>query len=163
MRSLHSLILLISLLLPSATAAAVDKQHRLNTVQDALLEPKAEKSLPDGPKAGATNSEAVSSLSTKFNDVEVPPMQELTGDDLEKTLKDGYWFIKHYSPYCGHCKEIGMSDIALSPQSSRKHWTRTLSAWECGCGFLKLMIPSTDVANSIRILLFIEPRSWKDS
>lgn len=64
------------------------------------------KLVEDGPKAGATNSEAVSGTGTKFNDMEVPPMKELTGDGFDEETKNGYWFVKHYSPYCHHCKAI---------------------------------------------------------
>ena len=107
MRYLASLILLLALLSSSISAAAVDKQKNLGKVEDALSEPKAsDHPIPDGPKAGATNSEAVSSTNTKFNGMEVPPMRELTGDGFEKEVKDGYWFVKHFSPYCHHCKDI---------------------------------------------------------
>lgn len=30
-------------------------------------------------------------LSTTFNGVEVPPMKDLTPDNFEETIKDGYW------------------------------------------------------------------------
>lgn len=30
-------------------------------------------------------------LSTTFNGVEVPPMKDLTPDNFEETVKDGYW------------------------------------------------------------------------
>ena len=90
----------------TVSAAAVDSTHQLNTVEDALVEPKNEVPLKDGPQAGATNSEAVSSKSSKFNGMEVPPMKEITGEGMEQEIKNGYWFIKHYSPYCGHCKDI---------------------------------------------------------
>ena len=112
---MRSLVLrfLLSLLFLSpvlAQAAAVDTQHQLNTVEDVLAEPNAQpkegKYIPDRPKAGATNSEAVSGTPTKFNGIEVPLMKELTGDDFDKETKNGYWFVKHYSPYCGHCKAI---------------------------------------------------------
>ena len=94
-----------------ATPAAVDSQHQLNSVDDALKEPTKNKpddhGLEDGPKAGATNSEALpESNYTTFNGVEVPPMKELTGEGMADDIKNGYWFIKHYSPYCGHCKSI---------------------------------------------------------
>lgn len=99
------------LLLPNTTlSAAIDGQHQLNSVDDALAEPKAHvdpsKEIEDGPKAGATNSEAVSDNSTTFNGISVPPMTEIDGNMLDQEIKDGYWFIKHYSPYCSHCKAI---------------------------------------------------------
>jgi protein disulfide-isomerase len=30
-------------------------------------------------------------LSTTFNGIEVPPMKELTPENFEETVKDGYW------------------------------------------------------------------------
>ncbi|KAL9128552.1 MAG: hypothetical protein Q9217_002785 [Psora testacea] len=108
MRSLGSFAL-VSFGLFSALAAAVDSQHQLNTVEDALAEPKSETTVVDGDEAkqaGATNSEAISSTSTIFHGMEVPPMKELTGEGMEQEIKNGYWFIKHYSPYCVHCRDI---------------------------------------------------------
>ena len=93
-----------------AAAAAIEAQHQLNSVDDALAEPKKganpAKAIEDGPKAGATNSEAISDNATTFNGSKVPPMTELTGEGLEEEIQNGYWFIKHYSPYCHHCKAI---------------------------------------------------------
>lgn len=131
MRSLISRLLIsLVLLTPAlAEAAAVDTEHKLSTVEDALVEqkanvedskvvddpkPKLEESkrleeaaaVEDGPKAQATNSEAVSDTPTKFNGMEVPPMKELSGENFDKETKNGYWFVKHYSPYCHHCKAI---------------------------------------------------------
>ena len=125
-RALLSLILLTPVL---AEGAAIDSQHQLNTVEDALAEQKAKvedtkavedpkpqleeatkleeaKKIEDGPKAGATNSEAVSGTPSKFNGIEVPPMKELSGESFDRDTKNGYWFVKHYSPYCHHCKAI---------------------------------------------------------
>ncbi|KAL2052363.1 hypothetical protein ABVK25_007235 [Lepraria finkii] len=108
-RVLISLVLLIPVL---PEAAAIDSQHQLNTVEDALAESKAKAEdakvaedpkpkleeaakveetgkIEDGPKARATNSEAVAGTPTKCNGIE-----------------NGYWFVKHYSPYCHHCKAI---------------------------------------------------------
>ncbi|KAL8661421.1 MAG: hypothetical protein Q9202_005603 [Teloschistes flavicans] len=89
----------------TCASAATDKQHQLNTVEDVLSESKGGP-MDAGAKAGATNSEAVSDKNTVFNEIEVPPMKELTGPDLEKDISKGYWFIKHYSPYCHHCQAI---------------------------------------------------------
>ena len=94
-----------------ATPAAVDNQHQLNSVDDALKEPTKNRpddhGIEDGPKAGSTNSDALpESNNTIFNGVEVPPMKDLTGEGMTDDIKNGYWFIKHYSPYCGHCKAI---------------------------------------------------------
>lgn len=106
----RALVALVLLSPACAKPAAIDTQHQLNTVEDVLAEPKAKvgssKLIEDGPKAGATNSEAVSGTSSTFNGMDVPPMKELTGDGMKNDLKHGYWFIKHYSPYCGHCKDI---------------------------------------------------------
>ena len=112
MRLLPHALLTIALLSPVlAKPAAVDTQHQLNSVDDALKEPTKNKpddhGIEDGPKAGATNSEALpESNNTIFNGMEVPPMKELTGEGMADDIKNGYWFIKHYSPYCGHCKAI---------------------------------------------------------
>ncbi|KAF3906701.1 hypothetical protein ABW20_dc0110560 [Dactylellina cionopaga] len=38
------------------------------------------------------------------SDTTVPELRELTPDNFKKTIDSGYWFIKHYSPYCHHCK-----------------------------------------------------------
>ncbi|KAM3419550.1 hypothetical protein BST61_g2890 [Cercospora zeina] len=41
---------------------------------------------------------------TIFNGKTVPPMTELEGDKIEGTVKDGYWMVEYFSPYCRHCK-----------------------------------------------------------
>lgn len=46
------------------------------------------------------------SISTTFNGVEVPPMRELTPDNFQDLTKEGYWFVKHFSPSCPHCTKI---------------------------------------------------------
>ena len=106
----HALVSLLLLAPVSSTPAAIDTQHKLSTVEDVLAEPKADvkeaRLVDDGPKASATNSEAVSGTPTKFNGVDVPPMKELTGETFNQETKNGYWFIKHYSPYCHHCQTI---------------------------------------------------------
>ncbi|RMD42881.1 hypothetical protein DV735_g2242, partial [Chaetothyriales sp. CBS 134920] len=43
---------------------------------------------------------------TEFNGIKVPPLKEIQGDEFDQTIQDGYWWVKFYSPYCGHCKAI---------------------------------------------------------
>ncbi|KAL9603941.1 MAG: hypothetical protein Q9219_000879 [cf. Caloplaca sp. 3 TL-2023] len=107
MRSLIIRTLLSLSLLVTTFASSPDNKHQQNTVEDVLSETKGGP-VDAGAKAGATNSEAVSESNTIFNDISVPPMRELNGDDLDKDIGKGYWFIKHYSPYCHHC-------IAIAP------------------------------------------------
>ena len=41
---------------------------------------------------------------TIFNGKTVPPMTELEGDKIDEQIKDGYWMVEYFSPYCHHCK-----------------------------------------------------------
>lgn len=41
--------------------------------------------------------EAEPDTSTTFNGVKVPPMPEIEGEAFDKTVADGYWFVKHHS------------------------------------------------------------------
>ncbi|TVY22536.1 Uncharacterized protein LHYA1_G008741 [Lachnellula hyalina] len=41
-----------------------------------------------------------------FNGVQVPPLLDMDGEKFNETTADGYWFVKHHSPYCGHCLAI---------------------------------------------------------
>lgn len=34
---------------------------------------------------------------TIFNGVSVPPIPEIDGEKFNSTVKDGWWFVKHYS------------------------------------------------------------------
>jgi len=45
----------------------------------------AEDGLAEGPEP------------TTFNGVQVPPLVEIDGEKFNGTVKDGYWFVKHYS------------------------------------------------------------------
>lgn len=57
-------------------------------------------------KRAGSNDKNAKSLLTTFNGVEVPPMRELTPDNFQDLTKEGYWFVKHYSPSCPHCQKI---------------------------------------------------------
>ncbi|EME79115.1 uncharacterized protein MYCFIDRAFT_51000 [Pseudocercospora fijiensis CIRAD86] len=41
---------------------------------------------------------------TTFNSKKVPPFPELPGDKIDDSIKDGYWMVEYFSPYCHHCK-----------------------------------------------------------
>ncbi|KAI1618952.1 protein disulfide-isomerase [Exophiala viscosa] len=68
---------------------------------------KEAKELSEDAVAGETPAEGGEAVTyTTFNGIKVPPMVEIEGVKFEETIKDGYWWVKHYSPYCGHCKAI---------------------------------------------------------
>ncbi|KAK2630509.1 hypothetical protein QTJ16_001329 [Diplocarpon rosae] len=43
---------------------------------------------------------------TTFNDVEVPPLLDIEGEKFNATIQEGWWFVKHHSPYCPHCLHV---------------------------------------------------------
>lgn len=47
---------------------------------------------------------AAADTGTIFNDKHVPPMTELEGPKIEEQIRDGYWMVEYFSPYCHHCK-----------------------------------------------------------
>lgn len=101
------LLSLLALLSPlvEKTAAQGDQQelgvdaNKTPDESDVLTEQEAK-------AAGSTNSAAVSDVDTVFNGINVPPMVELTGTKFDDEIRHGYWFVKHYSPYCPHCLDI---------------------------------------------------------
>ncbi|KAK5559399.1 hypothetical protein LTR46_002441 [Exophiala xenobiotica] len=69
--------------------------------------PKGGNVLADDAVSGETEAEGGEAIDyTVFNGIKVPPMVEIEGGKFAETIKDGYWWVKHYSPYCGHCKAI---------------------------------------------------------
>jgi protein disulfide-isomerase len=55
---------------------------------------------------GKTKTDGGAGEGTVFNGKRVPPSQEIAGDDLDETIKSGYWMVEFFSPYCGHCKHF---------------------------------------------------------
>jgi protein disulfide-isomerase len=55
---------------------------------------------------GKTKTDGGAGEGTIFNGKRVPPSQEIAGDDLDETIKSGYWMVEFFSPYCGHCKHF---------------------------------------------------------
>ena len=82
-------------LLPISTLAdspSHESEAKIARIEDELPETGAAP-LPENAGDG----------STIFNGINVPPMKELEGHKWEEQTKDGYWFVKHYSPTCVHC------------------------------------------------------------
>ncbi|EEH45215.1 uncharacterized protein PADG_01365 [Paracoccidioides brasiliensis Pb18] len=61
---------------------------------------------PSAPQANLQADKSPGSSHTVFNGVEVPPMKQLNATNFDETIKEGYWFVKHYSPYCPYCLDI---------------------------------------------------------
>ncbi|OJD15562.1 hypothetical protein AJ78_04185 [Emergomyces pasteurianus Ep9510] len=92
--SLFSLSLLSLLLNPVISSSTGESGSDDVSKQAPRVVPKAEKPL--APHEGPTI----------FNGVEVPPMKQLDASNFDETIKEGYWFVKHFSPYCGYCISI---------------------------------------------------------
>ncbi|KAF7875310.1 hypothetical protein EAF04_002482 [Stromatinia cepivora] len=69
-------------------------------------EQKLENSSPELPGELSADEASDVPQPTIFNGVEVPPLPEIDGESFNKTIADGYWFVKHHSPYCPHCIHI---------------------------------------------------------
>jgi protein disulfide-isomerase len=54
--------------------------------------------IPGEISAETSDGEAVEGEKpTIFNGISVPPLIEIEGEKFNTTVKDGYWFTKHYS------------------------------------------------------------------
>jgi protein disulfide-isomerase len=40
---------------------------------------------------------------TEFNSKRIPPLTELKAATFDQNVKDGYWLVEFFSPYCHHC------------------------------------------------------------
>lgn len=77
--------LLFSLFASAVVARAPEQRLGAADIPREITPPAGEKSVEEGPQ------------STIFNGVEVPPIPEIDGEKFASTVKDGYWFVKHYS------------------------------------------------------------------
>jgi protein disulfide-isomerase len=106
---------LFSLVLPLLSSVVVAQQDgvRLDQPADDSLA-TAQRQRRDAPAAegameghdGKTKTDGGAGAGTIFNGQKVPPSLEIKGDDLEDTIKSGYWMVEFFSPYCGHCKHF---------------------------------------------------------
>ncbi|KKY19207.1 putative disulfide isomerase [Phaeomoniella chlamydospora] len=82
--------------------AAPQEEGSALSVEEAIGKPAVDKSTSALSAADDTSDDS----STVFNGIKVPPMLDIEGDKWDETVKEGWWFVKHYSPYCGHCAAI---------------------------------------------------------
>lgn len=106
---------LFSLALPLLSSVVTAQQDSTSIEQhaDSLAIPQRQRR--DEPAAaqgameghdGKTKTDGGAGEGTIFNGKKVPPSQEIAGDDLDETIKSGYWMVEFFSPYCGHCKHF---------------------------------------------------------
>jgi protein disulfide-isomerase len=106
---------ILSLALPLLSSVVTAQQDRTSIEQhaDSLTIPRLQRR--DEPAAaqgameghdGKTKTDGGAGEGTIFNGKRVPPSQEIAGDDLDDTIKSGYWMVEFFSPYCGHCKHF---------------------------------------------------------
>lgn len=100
MRFSLPLFISLGLLVP---ALAAPEDPATETTTSTIVAKQAETALPFTEQSATPTEE---DQYTIFNDARVPPLKELNGTTVEDELKDGYWFVKHYSPYCWHCKAV---------------------------------------------------------
>jgi thiol-disulfide isomerase/thioredoxin len=103
---LPRLLLAFAVAIPAFSSPEV--AHQADLEEDVLGTPKSSPITSTATVSDIELSGSYEAGTTFFNDKPVPPMKDLTGDGFETEIKDGYWFVKHYSPYCQHC-------IAVAP------------------------------------------------
>ncbi|KAK2759454.1 hypothetical protein FQN54_002932 [Arachnomyces sp. PD_36] len=74
-----------------------------STPQDAVSDPEVHLNARG---AGKDSEEFTGPAATLFNGVEVPAQKQLTPNNFDEIIKDGYWFVKHFSPSCPHCMQV---------------------------------------------------------
>ncbi|KAI9812842.1 MAG: hypothetical protein M1832_006463 [Thelocarpon impressellum] len=101
-----SLLSLLSFLVLSPLSAGAREQQQQHAADGDAV--SIQTAAPVAPAAAApvAGEEDAVPISTVFNGVEVPPMKELSGEEFDQEIKDGYWLVKHYSPWCPHCISI---------------------------------------------------------
>lgn len=108
MRSLIPGLLLL-LFSPAFTFAAAppspEAEAKIARLEDEFMKSGPAPS-PSEAKAASDPDEEEEEDLTVFNGIEVPPMKELEGHKWDEQTKEGYWFVKHYSPQCPHCIKI---------------------------------------------------------
>ncbi|KAL5343954.1 thioredoxin-like protein [Aspergillus crustosus] len=100
----------------------------------------SDQTIPTKQLVKRDGSDDLGPAPTIFNGVDVPAIKELTPDNFEDTIKNGYWFIKQYSPTCPHCKAVAptwqtlyefyYTSSPFSSASSKSSDTQSLNSFE---------------------------------
>ncbi len=107
MRSFWSTTVFAFALVSPVLAAPSPEQPVAKPVEETLSIQTANPVNPLNSADGSAISSADDGVQpTTFNGVTVPVMRELKGHLFDQEIKDGYWFVEHYSPDCGHCQAI---------------------------------------------------------
>lgn len=101
MRFLHTGLLALTALAQVAICARLEKRDA-----SALGAATVQTGLPVAAPRAAAVDDAVDDTFTIFNGQRVPPLKELGGESLAEQLKNGYTFVKFYSPGCPHCIHV---------------------------------------------------------
>ncbi|MCJ1397264.1 hypothetical protein MMC11_000456 [Xylographa trunciseda] len=108
MRTLISrLLFAFALVSPGFSSPSPETAHLADLEEDVLGTYKSPSTIVEDTLT-AIKEDDISNGSTVFNGMDVPPMKDLSGEIFDEEIKDGYWFVKHFSPYCHHC-------IAIAP------------------------------------------------
>jgi protein disulfide-isomerase len=94
------------LALPFIASATVAVSHQGSEQPAAPRLVTREEADAGGKYEGDTSktTDGGASEGTTFNGKHVPPITEIDGASLNETIKNGYWMVEYFSPYCKHCK-----------------------------------------------------------
>ncbi|KAI9245157.1 thioredoxin-like protein [Sporodiniella umbellata] len=81
---------------------------------------------------------------------------ELTGSNFKAHTSSGQWFIKHYSPYCGHCKIFAPTWTELADKLDSLSTTNDFHFGEIDCTV------QGDLCDEHGVLGYPELQLWKD-
>jgi protein disulfide-isomerase len=82
------------------------RAHQIvQTLLVSLLSISAVATTPSGSSETAATTEGPGEY-TEFNNKRIPPLTELKAATFDQNVKDGYWLVEFFSPYCHHCHQF---------------------------------------------------------